>query len=120
MKKNITLSNEAPQKQSVKTIFPSKLPYSSKNTVVALLLMLAFFLAEPAFAQAWAEKTKTVADEIVTGLRLLCYSIALEVGIWIVYGLWMGTKRFQDMVPWIVGVALLIALPDLVKLIPAA
>lgn len=122
MKKDIPLSENfhALSHRSAQNELPARLPYSPKTAAFSLLAILVFLLCEPAFAQAWAEKTKTVADEIVTGLRLLCYPIALGVGIWIVYGLWMGTKRFQDMVPWLVGVALLIALPDLVKLIPAS
>ena len=51
---------------------------------------------------------------------MICYPVALGTGVWIVISMWMGSKRFQDMVPWIIGAALLIALPDLVKLIPTS
>ena len=87
---------------------------------LAIAVIALFVVAEPAHAQAWAEKTKSIAEDIVKGLRMICCPIALGTGVWIVISMWMGSKRFQDMVPWIVGAALLIALPDLVKLIPTS
>lgn len=90
------------------------------SLMLAVTIIALFAIAEPAHAQAWAEKTKSIAEDIVKGLRMICYPVALGTGVWIVISMWMGSKRFQDMVPWIIGAALLIALPDLVKLIPTS
>ena len=84
------------------------------------LAVAALLISDPAAAQAWAQKTKSIADDIVLGLRILCYPIALGAGIWIVIAIWTGSKRLQDMTNWIIGAALLIALPDLVKMIPTS
>lgn len=87
---------------------------------LSLFLIAMLMIAEPAQAQAWAQKTKSIADDVVTGLRILCYPVALGAGIWIVISIWTGSKRLTDMMNWIIGAALLIALPDLVKLIPTS
>nr|WP_315180822.1 TrbC/VirB2 family protein [uncultured Cardiobacterium sp.] len=87
---------------------------------IMALAVAALLISDPAAAQAWAQKTKSIADDIVLGLRILCYPIALGAGIWIVIAIWTGSKRLQDMTNWIIGAALLIALPDLVKMIPTS
>ena len=87
---------------------------------IMALAVAALLISDPAAAQAWAQKTKSIADDIVLGLRLLCYPVALGAGNWIVIAIWTGSKRLQDMTNWIIGAALLIALPDLVKMIPTS
>lgn len=104
-----------------KTLTPAIQSFNANRYFwLGLFCLAALMMAEPAQAQAWAEKTKSVAENIVNGLRMLCYPVALGTGIWIVIQIWTGGKRLQDMMHWIVGAALLIALPDLVKLIPTS
>lgn len=103
----------------LKTLTPAIQSFNANRYFwLSTLLLVALMIAEPAQAQAWAEKTKSIADDIVKGLRYLCYPIATGTAIWIVIQIWTGSKRLQDMMHWIVGAALLIAIPELVNLIP--
>lgn len=65
----------------------------------------------------WAKTLCEKANEIVTALRYLCYPVAVATGIWIVLSMWMGSKRLQDMIPWIIAACLLVILPDFAALI---
>lgn len=94
--------------------------YENRHFWLCMLFITLLLIADPANAQEWAQKTRSIADNIVSGLRMLCYPIALGAGIWIVIQIWTGAKRLQDMMNWIIAAALLIALPDLVKLIPTS
>lgn len=93
-------------------------PDNGSIRLFSLCCLAALMASEPALAQNWAATTKTVGEQVVTGLRVVCYPIAVGTLIWGGIGIWLGTKRFQDLVPWFVGAAVLIAAPDLAKLIP--
>lgn len=83
--------------------------------------MILFFCPDALSADDWASKLdKEVAQPIVKGLQVLCYPIACGCGLWIVISLWMGNKRLQDMIPWIVACALLVALPSFAKMVQNA
>lgn len=94
--------------------------WHNRHFWLVALAIATLLISDPAAAQAWAQKTKSIADDIVLGLRLLYYLIALGAGIWVVIQIWTGSKRLQDMTNWIIAAALLIALPDLVKMIPTS
>lgn len=95
--------------------------YSSTRTLqlAAIAAVVALTALEPAMAQAWAEQTRTVADNISSGLKILVRSIGACVIVWSVIMIWFGSKRLQDMIPFFIGAAILIAAPELLKLIPS-
>lgn len=90
---------------------------------VLLAFFVCLFAINPAFADdpKWATTLKKdVAEKVMTGLKILCYPIACCAGIWIVICLWTGSKRLQDMIPWLIGAALLVALPEFAQMISDA
>lgn len=101
-----------------KTLSQTSSPYENRYFWLALFVFAALIIAEPAHAQAWAEKTKSIADDIAKGLKSLAYTVGALTVIWSVIQIWLGNKRLQDMVHWFIGAALLIAIPELLNLIP--
>ena len=91
----------------------SKFCYENRAWFLFCFAIFFMFLAPESQAQAWA-------DPIISGLKMLCYPIACICGLWIVYGIWFQNKRLQDMIPWFIGAALLVALPELAKMIESA
>lgn len=114
----------------------SEFMYKHRFLLASIFMFALFFLLpDTAFAQAsggsggsggvytpksdsWGSQIKALADGVANNLWMIVYPVALAAGVWIVISLWTGSKRLQDMIPWIIAVCLLIALPEFLKMIP--
>lgn len=92
--------------------------FSRKAKLATIFGILSLLAVQPAAAQAWAEQTGQVVNSIGTGLKYLTRGIGFAVIGWSVIMIWIGNKRLQDLVPFFIGAAILIAAPELLKLIP--
>lgn len=90
--------------------------YSRYLTCAAVVGVMTLAVAEPALAQSWTSKIKTVTDEGVSGLKAIGSGVALICLLWSAYQIIWGGKRLQDMVPWFIGAILAFAADDIVKL----
>lgn len=80
------------------------------------MFVLAIILIDPAYAQAWATKADTAANQIVDGLKILGRTVAIMVGIWGALMIFTGRKQVGDMVNWFVGAAVFISVTEMVNL----
>ncbi|WP_425451183.1 TrbC/VirB2 family protein [Suttonella ornithocola] len=60
-------------------------PYVKWGTAVALLGLLS---SQPALAQAWASKTNSVLEQVISGLKMLGRGIAICCLVWSAYQIW--------------------------------
>ena len=112
------------------TLFPSRtlnMPKTASKAAAAIavskaaaaIAVLSLIASNHAAAQAWALQTGSVAEDITKGLKYLVRIIGGGVIVWSVIMIWFGSKRLQDMIPFFIGAAILIAAPELLKLIPS-
>lgn len=100
--------------QVTNTTHPITAKHLRLLTLSAIVLLV---LAEPAHAQAWAQKAVSVGDQIVNGLKLLGRVVAGVVGFWGALEIMSGRKRFSDLMQWFVGAAVFLSVTEVINLI---
>ena len=85
-----------------------------KLAIILSIMLLCFFLTEPALAQSWGNKVAEQANNVKTNMRIFAGALCGAVLFWIAFQIMWGGKRLADTQNYWVGIVLIVVVEELI------